>query len=84
MTAGLTPKNADEVNNFVGSHLRNFVTLSEMIGHDADSLAPLDLTTEPYMMTPADAANIQTAISQLNTSLQAIGRTFINRLIGLF
>lgn len=84
MTAGLTPKTADEVNTFVGSHLRNLITLQETIRHDADSLAPLDLTAEPYLMTPADAANIQTAISGANTYLQAMDMTFINRLVGLF
>lgn len=84
MTAGLTPKTADEVNNFVGSHLRAFISMQETIKHDADSLAPLDLTGEPYLMTPIDAANIETAIAGLNTALQAVDMTFINRLVGLF
>ena len=84
MAAGLTPKSADEVNTFVGSHLRNLITIIETINHDADSLAPLDLTKDPYLMSPGDAANVQTAIAGANTYLQAMDMTFINRLVGLF
>lgn len=84
MTAGLTPKDASEVNNFVGSHLRAFVSIQETIGHDNASLAPLDLKVDPYNMSAEDEATIKTAISGLHTSLQGVDRTFIDRLIGLF
>lgn len=82
--AGATPRSADEVNVTVGQHLRQFVGIQDMIAHDEGSLAGLALTGPPYNMSAADELDIKTAISGLNTALQAVDMTFIDRLTGLF
>lgn len=82
--AGATPSTADQVNFSVGQHLQQFVTMKDIISHDEASLSGLSLQGAPYNMTAGDETNIKTAISQLNTALQAIDMTFINRLTGLF
>lgn len=83
-TPGLAPGNAYDVNYAVGSHLRNFVDIKEVISHDYDSLAPLDLKAEPYNMSPEDETLIKSAINGLHTALEAIDMTFINRLTGMW
>jgi hypothetical protein len=84
MTIGLTPKTADEVNNQVGVILRQFVDVKESIGHYRENLAGLVLTDPPYSMTADDETTIKTAILQLDSDLDSIDMTFINRLVGLF
>jgi hypothetical protein len=81
---GLTPSSASEVNYNVGHHLRTFISIQEMIKHDSDGLAPLDLKADPYNMTPEDETLIKSAINGLNASLQTVDMTFINRLTGLW
>jgi len=82
--AGATPTTATEVNTAVGQHLQQFISVKETISHDAANLAGIDLTQPPYSMSSADQTDIKTALNQLNTSLQAIDMTFIDRLSGLF
>jgi len=82
--AGLSPKNADDVNYQIGTHLRQFVDVQEIISHDWNSLQTLDLTAPPFNMDQADETTIKTAVNQLDQALQAVDMTFINRLTGLF
>jgi hypothetical protein len=82
--AGTTPKTADEINNLVGVHLRQFVDIQEIIFHDFSSLSGLSLTAPPFEMSASDETDIKTAINGLNTALQAVDMTFIDRLTGLF
>lgn len=84
MPAGLSPINAAEVNNLVGTHLRVFTDNMESIAHDEAWLAAADLKVDPYNMTAADETLIKSAISTLNTTLQGVDMTFISRLTGLF
>lgn len=83
-TIGLDPRNADEVNQQVGTHLRGFVNMAETIGHDQDWLLGVDLKVEPYLFAADQETTIKTAIAQLDQALEAVDRTFINRLTGLF
>jgi hypothetical protein len=83
-TIGLDPQTADDVNRQVGTHLRQFVELKETIGHDQDWLLGADLTISPYFFSESQSTDIKTAISQLDTALDAVDMTFINRLTGLF
>lgn len=82
--AGATPRSADEINASIGQHLRQFVGLQDTIAHDEGSLSGLNLQGPPYNMSAADETDIKTAIAGLNTSLQAVDMTFIDRLTGLF
>lgn len=82
--AGLTPPNAQEVNNSVGYILRAFVDNRESVHHLAANLAPLDLTQAPYSMTPEDDTLIKSAVNGLDTALQGIDMTFISRLVGMW
>jgi hypothetical protein len=83
-TVGLDPKNANEVNIQIGTHLQSFVSIKETIGHDEGWLAGADLKVDPYNFTADQETLIKSAIAQLNTNLDAIDMTFINRLTGLF
>lgn len=83
-TPGLAPGNAYDVNYAIGTHLRQYVDIMESIGHDHDSLAPLDLKAEPYNMSADDETLIKSAINGLHDALQAVDMTFINRLTGLW
>lgn len=84
MTVGLTPKTADEINYNVGTLLRRFVDDKESVNHMADALAPLDLKAEPYLMSEEDETLIKSAVNGLDTALDAIDMTFINRLVGIW
>lgn len=82
--AGAVPATAADVNNAIGGALRQFVLYQAEIARYEAWLAGVDLTQPPYSMSTTDSANIQSAISGLNTSLQGVSLTFINRLVGLF
>ena len=82
--AGLTPKTADEIHYQVGTLLRQFVDLKERISQQQASLAPLVLTDPPYEMPSEDETLLKSAINQLDTELDAMDMTFVNRLVGLW
>ena len=82
--AGMNPSSASEVNVNVGTVLRLFVDNKESIGHMRESLAPIDLKAEPYNMTPEDETLIKSAINDLDTALDAVDMSFINRLVGMW
>lgn len=82
--AGMNPANASEVHFSVGSTLRAFVNAKDSVGRAQSSLAPLDLKIAPYSMTAEDETLIKSAINQLDTALDAVDMTFINRLIGIY
>jgi hypothetical protein len=84
MTVGLTPSTAAEVNNSVGNILRSFTDIKESVNHLADSLAPLDLQAEPYLMSAEDETLIKSAVNGLDTALDAIDMTFVVRLTGMW
>lgn len=84
MTAGRTPQTAADVNNDVGMHLQQFVNIKNTILNDYSNLLGLNLQGPPYNMSAADETDIKTAINGLNTALQAVDMTFIDRLTGLF
>lgn len=83
MTVGLAPLNAAEVNQSVGTVLRQFATVRGIVHQDELWLASQDLTLPPYSMTADDQTLLKSAVSTLDTSLQAVDMTFISRLIGL-
>jgi len=82
--AGLSPINADEVNNTVGTHLRTFTEIKETLHHDQEWLASADLKVPPYNMSADDETLIKSAVASLDTTMSGIDMTFINRLTGLF
>lgn len=82
--AGLNPQNAAEVNQDIGTVLRQFVSIKEAVARRQTFLAATDLKIAPYSMTAGDETNIKSAVSGLNTALQAFDMTFVNRLTGLF
>jgi hypothetical protein len=82
--AGLAPQTAMEINNQTGQLMRDFVEMKEKVGHYRDSMAGLLLTEPPFDMSAEDETLIKTAINQIDTALDAIDMTFINRLVGLF
>jgi len=84
VTVGLAPASAYEVNSQVGLHLRDFTTIKERIHHDQEFLVATDLKVSPYFFDPDQETLIKSAIAGLDTALQAIDMTFIDRLTGLF
>jgi hypothetical protein len=82
-TVGLAPLNADEVNRMVGAHLRQFLAAKASINQDQDWLAPTDLKGAPYFFSPAQEADIKSAINTLDSALDGVDLTFVNRLVGL-
>ena len=84
MTVGLTPVNAADLNNQLGSILRQFITIKEGVDHWHDWLVPVDLKTDPYLFTIEEETLIKSAIADLDTALDAINMTFITRLVGPF
>ena len=80
---GTQPRDADQVNNFVGTHLRQFMATKLTINQDHDFLAATDLKLAPYFFTADQETLIKSAIADLDTALDAIDTTFISRLIGM-
>jgi hypothetical protein len=83
-TIGSQPKNAAQVNDTVGLHLRQFLAAKIAINQDQDYFAATDLKAAPYYFTPAQETDLKTAISQLDSALDAIDLTFINRIVGMY
>jgi hypothetical protein len=82
-TIGTQPRNADEVNGLLGTHLRGFATNKVTINQDAAWLAVTDLKAAPYYFTDEQEATLKSAVADLDTSLDAIDMTFISRIIGI-
>lgn len=82
--AGLTPDTADSINERVGNILRQFVDIKESVNHLQANLAPLTLQQPPYSMTPEDDTLIKSAVNSLDSALDNIDMTFINRLTGMW
>jgi hypothetical protein len=82
-TIGTQPRNADEVNALVGTHLRAFVTSKLTVGQDHDFFAVTDLKAAPYFFTDEQEALMKSALADLDTALDAIDMTFISRIIGM-
>lgn len=80
---GTNPRNADEVNGLVGTHLRSFLSVRSMIGQDQDFMAAAILTDAPYYFTAEQETEIKSAVAGLNTALQAVDLTFISRVVGM-
>ena len=83
-TVGLDPRSGDEVNQQVGTHLRQFVNVKETVGHDQDWLLGVDLKIEPYLFTAEQETLIKSAVADLDTALDAVNMTFISQLTGMF
>jgi hypothetical protein len=83
-TVGLSPKTADEVNYSVGVMLRAFTDNKEAIGHFKEWLAAADLKIPPYSFADEQETLIKSAIADLDTAMDQIDMTFINRLTGLW
>ena len=84
MPVGLSPRTADEVNNLIGTHMRQFIDVQNAIGGDQEWLSSANLQAEPYLMTAEDETLIKSAVADLNTALDGVDMTFISRLVGLY
>jgi len=80
---GTQPRNADEVNALVGTHLRGFISSKNAIGQDHDWLITVDLKEAPYYFTQAQEDSIKSGIGDLDTALDAVDMTTISRLVGM-
>lgn len=80
---GTNPRNADEVNGLVGTHLRGFLSCRTTIAQDENFFGATDLKLAPYYFTADQETQIKTAVSQLNDALVAIDLTFIARIVGM-
>lgn len=81
---GAQPVNATDVNTRVGTCLREFARLKQIVKQNNDWISGADLKVAPYSFTAAQEADIQSALSSLDVGLDGIDMTFVNRLIGLF
>ena len=82
-TIGTQPRNADEVNALVGSHLRAFITAKNLIGQDHDWLITIDLKEAPYYFTQTQEDSIKSGVGDLDTDLDGVNMTTISRLVGM-
>lgn len=82
-TVGTNPRNADEVNGLVGTHLRGFLSTRVTISQDQSFFAATDLKAAPYYFSADQETQIKTAVSQLNDALVTIDLTFIARIVGM-
>jgi hypothetical protein len=82
-TIGTQPRNADEVNGLVGTHLRGFVANKNAIDQDHNFFGSTDLTGAPYFFTVDQETLLKSAIADLDTALDGIDMTFISRIIGM-
>ena len=83
MPVGLAPLNGAEVNQSVGTVLRQFAENRSLVHQHQAWLAATDLKVDPYNLTADDETLIKSAVSVLDGDLQAVDMTFISRLIGL-
>jgi len=81
---GTQPRNADEVNGLVGAHLRGFVASRGTVHQDELFFSVTDLKAAPYYFTDQQEALLKSAISSLDTALQAVDMTFISRIVGMW
>jgi len=84
MPVGVSPRSGDEVNTAIGTLLREFTAVKEKVGHNHNWLGGEDLKGPPYNLSADDETLIKSAIADLDTALDALDMTFINRLTGLF
>jgi hypothetical protein len=82
-TIGTQPKNADEVNALVGTHLRGFLASKATINQDQEFFAVTDLKAAPYFFSDTQEATLKSAISELDTSLDGVDLTFISQIVGM-
>jgi hypothetical protein len=83
-TIGSQPKNAGQVNDSVGLHLRQFLAAKAAVNQDQDWFAGTDLKAAPYYFTADQETQLKTAVSELDEALDAIDLTFVNRIVGMF
>jgi len=83
-TIGTQPRTAEEVNALTGLHLKGFLASKATINQDASFFAATDLKAAPYYFTADQETDLKSAIIQLDTALDAVDLTFINRIVGMF
>jgi len=82
-TIGTQPRNADEVNALIGTHLRGFAASKVTINQDHAWLVTVDLKEAPYYFTQAQEDSLKSGIADLDTALDAVDMTTISRIIGM-
>jgi hypothetical protein len=80
---GTQPRNADEVNGLVGTHLRGFTASKAATHQDQEFFVATDLKAAPYYFSAEQETLIKSAVSGLDQALQAVDMTFISRIIGM-
>lgn len=83
-SAGSAPTNAYEFNLQLGTLLRGFINSKNSVNQWHEWLGGVDLKEDPYNFTASDEALVKSAINDLDTSLDGLDMTFINRLAGPF
>lgn len=82
-TVGTQPRNADEVNGLVGTHMRGFTASKAAVHQDQEFFLATDLKIAPYFFDADQETLIKSAVAGLDTALQAVDMTFISRIIGM-
>ena len=82
-TIGTQPQTAAEVNALVGTHLRDFLRHKAIINQDASFMSGADLKAAPYYFTDTQETDLKSSVLALDTELDAIDLTFINRVVGM-
>ena len=81
-TIGTNPRNAAEVNGIIGTHLRDFLKMKTVINQDAEWLSVADLKVAPYHFTQDQEDDLKSAVNSVDTPLDGIDLTFVNRVVG--
>lgn len=81
---GSAPVSAEVLNQQLGFTLKQFTTTKAQVGTWRDWLLTVDLKVAPYFFSVEQETLIKSAITDLDTGLDAINMTFIIRLTGPF
>jgi hypothetical protein len=82
-TIGTQPRSAVEINGLVGTHLRDFLAVKIHINQDHEFFSVTDLKAAPYYFSPEQEAVLKSAITDLDTALDAVDLTFISQIVGM-
>ncbi len=79
---GTNPANNNDINLAVGGLCRQFLIFRDSVAACQGTLAGIVLTTAPFTFDANSAAILNSAMSGLNTALQAIDVTFVKEAAG--
>lgn len=79
---GTLPAGNNDVNLAIGGLCRQFLLFKDSVHRAQKTFAALDLTLAPYTFDATGNSNLKSALNGLDTAMQAVDTTFIDRVAG--